>query len=124
MKEFLFRKPPDVLAIFITLPILIHLICINGFEQDPNVFIILIMLLESIIMFHIYTLIRELDPDNIYLDESREKPIHVNTDYDIDDIELVHLENWYKLAHSLGIDDYKDAFGKMMKDYFSRQRSN
>lgn len=120
MREFLFRKPPDVLAIFITLPILIHLLCVSTFGQEPNIFILVLIFVESIIMFQVYTLIRDLDPKTRYIQETKEKPIHVNIDYDVDDIELVHLEHWYELAVSLGIDDYKEAFNRMIIDYFLR----
>ena len=66
---------------------------------------LLLITLESIIMFHVYTLIIRLDPNRKYIEHLDEVEIITKheIEYNDDDIELPHLQALYTLFSDLNM---------------------
>ena len=125
MREFLFRKPPEVFAVFITLPILLYIAFTDFFMVEVSLFAVLFLVIEGLIMFHVYTLIRDLDPKVIYnidVQEEFSEKIEVIPDYDLDDVELLHLQQWKFLFNDLGFPALEEQFNLLINEYILRQK--
>lgn len=122
MRKFLFRKPPDILALFIVLPILIHTIMAYHFKYELNLIVVIWLAIVSIIMFQVFALIRELDPDLVYEDDQEVTIVNKILPHDEDDVTLEHLQILHELSQKSGVHEIIEVFATEIDNYLLRQK--
>lgn len=120
IRKLLFKKPPEVFACCIVVPILVHMLCAYYLNTFINPITLLLLVTESLIMFHVYTLVRDLDPECVYREVSY--VVRKNNEYSVNDVELEHLRNWYIFAQKEGFLEIEKSFHELIGIHILRQK--